>query len=164
MSERQAKTKRKNEVKHTPVKKKSALDIISNIIIVILILTVLGIGGWAVYSKFSQMPPEGTTEDIATPTISETAQEEGISVEEFLANYGLSEAEGLTGDTEITEMMPLMTLENYAKFSGADVETIKQGMGLTEDYSNDTLMSEILADMTAATEQHDHSEEENTEE
>ena len=163
MSERQAKSKRKNEIKHTPVKKKSALDIISNIIIVVLILTVLGIGVWAVYSKFSQMPQEGTTEDITTPTISEAAQQEAISVEEFLANYGLSEAEGLTGDTEITEIMPLMTLENYAKFSGADVETIKQGMGLTKDYSNDTLMSEILADMTAA-EQHDHSEEENTEE
>ncbi len=85
MSERQAKTKRKNEIKQTPVKKKSALDIISNIIIVVLILTVLGIGGWAVYSKFSQMPKEGTTEDITTPTISEATEEEGISAEEFLA-------------------------------------------------------------------------------
>ncbi len=150
MSERQAKTKRKDEIKQAPKKKMSALDIISNIIIVILILTVLGIGGWAVYSKFSQMPKEDTTENIATPTISQTAEEEGISVEEFLAKYGLTETEGLTGETEITEMMPLMTLENYAKFSGADVETIKQGMGLSEEYSNDTLMSEILADMTAA--------------
>ena len=149
MSERQAKTKRKNEIKQTPAKKKNALDIISNIIIVVLVLTVLGIGGWAVYSKFSQMPKEGTTEDITTPTISETAEEEGISVEEFLAKYGLSETEGLTPDTEITEMMTHMTLENYAKFSGADVETIVQSMGLAKEYANDTLMSEILADMTA---------------
>ena len=96
------------------------------------------------------MPKEDTTESIATPTISQTAEEEGICVEEFLAKYGLSETEGLTGETEITEMMPLMTLENYAKFSGADVETIKQGMGLSEEYANDTLMSEVLADMTAA--------------
>ena len=44
MSERQAKTKRKNEIKETPVKKKNTLDIISNIIIVVLILAVLGIG------------------------------------------------------------------------------------------------------------------------
>lgn len=151
MSERQAKTKRKNEIKKTPVKKKSALDIISNIIIVILILTVLGIGGWAVYSKFSQMPKEeGTTENITNPTISETAAEEGISIEEFLAKYGLSDAEGLTDDTEITEIMPLMTFENYAAFVDSDVETLKQGMGLTKDYSNDTLMSEIIADMTAS--------------
>ncbi len=155
MSERKAKTKRKNEIKQTTKKKMSALDVISNIIIIILILTVLGVGGWAVYSKFSQMPKEDTTETIVTPTISQTAEEEGISVEEFLSRYGLSETEGLTGDTEITEMMPLMTLENYAKFSGADVETIKQGMGISEDYANDTLMSEILADMTAAEQESD---------
>ncbi len=162
MSERQAKTKRKNEIKQTPKKKKNALDIISNIIIVVLILTVLGIGGWAVYSKFSQMPKEGTTEDITTPTISESAEEEGLSVEEFLAKYGVSDSEGLTPDTEITEMMPLMTLENYAKFSGVEIETIKQGMGLSEEYTNDTLMSEILADMTAAEQESD--EETQTEE
>lgn len=148
MSERQAKLKRKNEVVDAPVKKKkSALDIVSNIIIVVLILAVLGIGGWAVYSKFSQMP---SSEEVATPTISEYAQSEGISVEEFLAKYGLSEVPEITGDSLISDAMSYMTLGNYAALVGTDVAEIKASMGLSEEYADDTPMSVIYEEMAAA--------------
>ena len=147
MSERQAKLKRKNEVVNTPAKKKSALDIVSNIIIVVLILAVLGIGCWAVYSKFSQMP---SNEEAVTPTISEYAQTEGITVEEFLIKYGLSEVPELTGDSLISDAMSYMTLGNYAALVGTDVSEIKASMGLAEDYADDTPMSVIYEEMAAA--------------
>lgn len=150
MSERQAKTKRKNEIKEIPKKKKSILDIISNIIIIILILAVLGIGGWAVYSKFSQQPSGETNETVTTPTVSDLAQTEGVSVEEYLAKYGIADAEGITGESYITDAMPYMTLANYAAFSGTDVATVKESMGLEKDYADDTLMSVIIEEMTAA--------------
>ncbi len=148
MSERQAKLKRKNEVVNAPAKnKKSALDIVSNIIIVVLILAVLGIGGWAVYSKFSQMP---SNEEAVTPTISEYAQTEGITVEEFLAKYGLSEVPEITGDSLISDAMSYMTLGNYAALVGTDVAQLKESMGLGEEYTDDTPMSVIYEEMAAA--------------
>ena len=150
MSERQAKLKRKNEVVNAPAKKKkSALDIASNIIIVVLILAVLGIGGWAVYSKFSQMP---SNQDVVAPTISEYAQSEGITVEEFLTKYGLSEVPEITGDSLISDAMSYMTLGNYAALVGTDVAEIKEGMGLGEEYTDDTPMSVIYEEMAAASE------------
>lgn len=149
MSERQAKLKRKNEIKETPKKKKSAMDIIFNIIIVVLILAVLGIGSWAVYSKYSQMPAGDTTENAQTPTVAEYAQTEGIAVDEFLAQYGLGEVSEITADSQITDIIPHMTLANYAAFSGTDVAEMKESMGLGEEYADDTLMSVIIDEITA---------------
>ncbi len=148
MSERQAKSKRKSEIKETPKKKKNTLDVISNMIIVILILAVLGIGGWAVYSKLSQQPSTESSESLTAPTIAELAQEESVSVEEFLAKYEIADVESLTGESYITDALPYMTLANYAAFSGTDVATIKESMGLEKDYADDTLMSVILEEMT----------------
>ena len=151
MSERQAKLKRKNEIiKETPKKKKSKLDIFSNIIIVILILAILGIGGWAVYSKFSQQAGQNISEEITPPTITEQAQSEGISVEEFLSKYEIPTDSALTGDSLLTEAIPYMTLKNYAAFSGTDIQTAKESIGITKDYADDTLISDILEEMATA--------------
>ncbi len=159
MSERQAKLKRKNEVVNAPEKKKnSALDVVSNIIIVVLILAVLGIGGWAVYSKYSQMP---SNEDVVAPTISEYAQSEGITAEEFLKKYGLSDVAELNGDSLISDAIAHMTLGNYAALAGTDVAQIKESMGLGEEYTDETPMSVIYEEMAAVTED---AESENVEE
>lgn len=149
MSERQAKLKRKNEVVNTPAKKKKgALDIISNIIIVVLILAVLGIGSWAVYSKFSQM---AANNNVVAPTISEYANSEGLSVEEFMAKYGLGAETGLTGESLISDAMEYMTLANYAALVGTDVAQIKESMGLGDEYTDDTPMSVIYDNVAAQT-------------
>lgn len=150
MSERQAKLKRKNEVVlETPKKKKSKLDIFSNIIIIILVLAVLGIGGWAVYSKFSQQAEQNVSEEMTPPTITEQAQTEGISVEEFLSKYEIPADLAITGDSLLTEAIPYMTLKNYATLLNLDIEAVKENMGITKDYPEDTLVSEILDDMVA---------------
>lgn len=147
MSERQAKLKRKNEVVNAPEKKKSALDIVSNIIIVVLILAVLGIGGWAVYSKYGQKPSNQVTDP---PTITEYAQTEGMSVEDFLAKYGLSEVTEINGDTSIAEAMSYMSLSNYATFVGTDVSVIKESLKLGEEITDETPMAVVFETMTAA--------------
>ncbi len=162
MSERQAKLKRKNEVVNAPVKKKSALDIVSNIIIVVLIIAVLGIGGWAVYSKYSQMPSNEAGQEVQTPTVAEMAQTDGITVEEYLGKYGISEVAEITPETPVTEIIPHMTLANYAAFSGTDVAQMKTSMGLSEEYSDDTLMSVIIDEIAATVqEQPENADEEN---
>ena len=146
MSERQAKIKRKNEIKETPKRKKSALDIVFNIIIVVLILAVLGIGGWAVYNKYSQMPDRDASETTMM-TLGEYAQAEGISVEEFLIKYGVANNAELNAESTIYDIVPQLTLANYAKLSGTDVATMKEDMGLGNEYTDDTLMSVIFENM-----------------
>ncbi len=141
MSERQAKIKRKNVVSETPKKKKSAVDIVSNIIIVLLILAVLGIGGWAVYSKYNQMPVE---QDISTMTLAEYAYPMGLEVDEFLAQYDLKLEKTITEESLISDIIPLMTLANYAKFTQTDVLEIKETLGLGADFPEERTMGEIF--------------------
>lgn len=152
MSERQAKLKRKNEIIETPKKKRNPMDIVFNIIIVVLIVAVLGVGSWAVYSKYSQMPKDttsGTTEQIV-PTLAEYASTAGISVEEFLAEYGLVEVEGITEETDMNEIINYMTVANYAKLSETDAATMLESLGTDNEYTEDTLMGVIFDDLAAA--------------
>ena len=162
MSERQAKLRRKNEVKETPKKKKSAVDVIFNIIIVILVLAVLGIGGYAVYNKYKQAPQQDSTatdttqmtdEQQVAPTIAEYAQtEKGMDAETFMAEFGLVGIEGVTAESLMTDAMNYLTLANFAKLSDMDVATVKEQYGLSDEYSEDTLMGDIFAEQMAAAE------------
>ena len=133
------------------------MKIIINIIIVVLVLGILAVGGWAIYNKYQQMPQQDTSvsdtaQDAQTtaPTIAEYAQTEEKSVEEFLAEYGLSDAEGISGETLITDIIDKLTLANYAKLSGTDVASLKESLGLSGEYTDDTLMSVIFEEQAAA--------------
>lgn len=158
MSERQAKLKRKNEACEVKKKKRSPLEVVTNIILVLLILAVLGVGGWAVYNKLSQAPAnddQAVTDnvqdsDTTVPTIAEYAATEGKEVDEFLAEYGLSSEDGVTEDMLITDIVDKLTLANYAKLMGTDTAALKESMGLGEDYSDDTPMSVVIEEQQAA--------------
>lgn len=151
MSERQAKLKRKNEIIETPKKKRNPMDIVFNIIIVLLIIAVLGVGSWAIYSKYSQMPKDTITEttEQAVPTLAQYATSLGLSVEEFIADFGLTGVEGITAETDMNEAMKHMTVANYAKISQTDAKTILDTLGSDKGYTEETLMSEIYADLEA---------------
>ena len=160
MSERQAKQKRKNEVKEIQKKKKNPLDIIVNIVIVVLILAILGLGGWSVYNKFKSSAQENETAvtdsnqttQTSTPTVEEYAQAEGKTADEFLAEYGLADDESVTGETPISDVVDKLTLANYAKLSGSDVAAVKESLGLSDEYADDTLMSVIFEEQAALAE------------
>lgn len=154
MSERQAKLKRKNEIIETPKKKRNPMDIVFNIIIVVLIVAVLGVGSWAVYSKYSQMPKDTTSEgtEQAVPTLAEYAETLGLSVEEFVADYGLTGDEGITAETDMNEVINHLTVANYAKLSQTDAKTILDSFGADNGYTEETLMSDIFADLAAESE------------
>ncbi len=167
MSERQAKLKRKNEACEVKKKKKSAPEIVTNIVLVLLVVAVLGVGGWAVYNKLSQAPvndSQAVTDnaqntDATVPTIAEYAQSQEKEIDEFLTEYGLSSEDQITGDMLITDIVDKLTLANYAKLMGSDVATLKQSMGLGEDYSDDTPMSVVIEEQQAAAQQTDNSAE-----
>lgn len=162
MSERQAKLKRKNEKTEEQhhSKKRSKGEIITNVVIGVTIAACLGLGGWAIADKHmtkaqqtvSQDQTADTQQDASTqqvPTIEEYAQSMGMTGEDFIKEYGLDQSgQDISPSMEMTLATEYMTLGNYAKLQGQDVETVKQSMGLEDSgYNEDTMMSEVLADM-----------------
>lgn len=154
MSERQTKLKRKNEIIETPKKKRNPIDVVFNIIIVVLIVAVLGVGSWAVYSKYSQMPKDTISEttDQMVPTLEQYAATLGLSVEEFIADYGLVGVEGITAETDMNEVMNHLTVANYARIAQTDAKTVLESLGADKGYTEETLMSDIYADLAAEAE------------
>ena len=145
MSESRAKKERKTQVQEkVVVKKKDPSSIIINIIIVLVVIAVAGCGVWAAYDKISANiaanTEAGDTQNTTPQTVAIMAQEEGLSVEELLAKCGLEDS-GITGESLSTELLEIMTIENFAKFEDTDVEEFKKQFGI-EALANDTLWSE----------------------
>ena len=143
MSESRAKKERKTQVQEQVVaKKKDPSGIIVNIIIVLVVIAVAGCGIWAAYDKISANIAADTeaadTQNVQT--VATMALEEGLSVEELLAKCGLEDS-GITGESLSTELLEIMTIENFAKFEDTDVEEFKKQFGI-EALANDTLWSE----------------------
>lgn len=175
MSERQVKKIRKETpVEVKKVKKKSKSEILMNSVIVVFIIAVLGLGSWAVYSKYaSDNAAEQTgvvdesnvvTDDTQTqiPTIAEAAAEAGMTTEDYLAEYGLDSRDDITGDTQLSVAVEYMTLANYAKLSGMDVSEFREMNGIDESFSDDMTMGEISAAMMEAANQETTDETEET--
>ena len=143
MSESRAKKERKTQVQEQVVaKKKDPSGIIVNIIIVLVVIAVAGCGIWAAYDKISANIAADTeaTDTQNVQTVATMALEEGLSVEELLAKCGLEDS-GITGESLSTELLEIMTIENFAKFEDTDVEEFKKQFGI-EALANDTLWSE----------------------
>ena len=156
MSERKAKLKRKNEVLEAPKKKVDVANLIFNIVIVVLILALLGVGVWAAYNKLKPAPQQNVTEQMdmtteqeqpaAPETIGDHLAQNGLTLDEFLTTYELTGVEGITEESLMSDVVRNMTLANFAKFNGTDV----QSLGLGEQYTEDTLMGVIFDEMSAA--------------
>lgn len=162
MSERQAKIKRKNEIEENKNihKKTKKSDVLFNVILVVVTVAILGLGAWAVASKYttngtSDTTTEQSVDDSAsqeTPTVEEYAESLGQTAEEFMTEYGLDQNSEVTKDMQMTLATEYMTLANYAKLSGTDTQTMKDSMGLSEDetITDDTVMSDIYDKMMSS--------------
>lgn len=154
MSERQAKLKRKNEVSEVKkTKKRTKGEIITNVIIVAAVVAVLGLGGWAIASKYmvndtqNNQQNEQTTDDASqqqtVPTVGEYAETLGMSAEDFMKEYGLEGNDAVTVDTDMETASQQMTFANYAKMSGTDTAGMRESMGLDNSVTDDMPMSEV---------------------
>lgn len=114
-------------------------DRMVNAIIAIVILAVLGVAVYAVYGRVSKnLETKAITEGRKEATIRYLAEQQGMSVKEFFAEYGL-ENSGLSGSEPISEMYGKMTVENFAKYSGEDLDTFLEEYQLKDKVSADDL-------------------------
>lgn len=138
MSESRAKKQRKEQAPQVVAKKKDKRGIIFNIVVTLVIAAVVVAGGWACYDTIKANMP--APEEPQVQTVANVAQEEELSVEDFLAKVGLEDA-GLTAESTAEELMAKMTIENFAKFEETEVEEFKAMYGI-EALANDTPWSE----------------------
>lgn len=151
MSESRAKKQRKEQAPQVVTKKKDKGGILFNIVVTLVIVAVAAVGGWEAYKKIQENAATNTTEtitqeDVQPQTVATVAQEEELSVEDFLAKVGLADS-GLTAESTAEELMAKMTIENFAKFEDKDVEEFKTMYGI-EALSNDTLWTEAQMKVT----------------
>ena len=137
MSESKAKKQRKAQVpQEAPKKDKSGL--IFNIVIILVVAAIAIPGGFAAYEKIKANMP--VVEEEQVMTVAQVAQEEELSVEDFLAKIGLAESD-ITAESTVDELVAMMTIENFAKFEDTEVEEFKKMYGI-ESLANETLWSE----------------------
>ena len=138
MSERQAKLRRKNQDTKEVAKKKSKSDVVFNIVIVLLVVAVVGLGGWAVGTKYVQDAQMASTqtegEEQAPVTIKQYAEAMGITTGQFMTEFGLDNNENINPETQMNDAIG---------YTGSTLEDAIKNFGLDAGVKGDTLMSEV---------------------
>ena len=100
-------------------KKSTPQSKMTNCIIVILIIVFASLGVIAVYPKIAEnRKTNAILNGEAEQTVEYMANNQGMSVEDFLAQYGLSTNDGITGESTETDMVNNMSIENYLSYTG----------------------------------------------
>ena len=121
---------------------RSSADKAVNAVIAVVLVVVIALASVALYDKFR---PRDKVKDMA--------ETQGMSVEDFMAEYGI---EGATASTKMEDVYENMTIENVLKLNGMTFEEFASSSQLPETVTPDMNVSEfnkILEEMNAATEQ-----------
>lgn len=145
MGERQVKKNRKNQNDMMPKRKASKTEVITNIVIAVVIVGVLGLGVYAVGSRYMENHPADSVVSEQSQTIGDYIAEKGITLDEFKTEYGVSE--GITESTAVEEVVAGFTLENYAKYLDITLDELKSQYGLGDDVPNTIVWQDAIAYM-----------------
>lgn len=140
MSEKQAKKLRKQEPEVVAApKKKAKSPWWFTLIIVVVVAAVVGVGGYAVWQQYVETHPSTDPE-----TVEDRAKTEGITVDEFLAKYGIDGIEEVDGDTVLTDAQGYMTITKYAEHMGVTPEQVKTDNRMPETVTDDMTISDAI--------------------
>lgn len=78
------------------------------------------------------------------PTVSFLARESGVSVDDYLAQYGLAVGEEVNEDTTLSDMVQNMTIGNYNNYMAAYGNTIDIEQ-FSDAVTEDTLYKDFMA-------------------
>lgn len=125
-------------------KKSTSMDKLINVIIAVIIVAFVAVGAYAVYSKISSGITERKIENgEAEATVGYLAKQQDMTVEDYLAQYGLTLGGDIDENTTQSDMLDSMTLEKYAEYSGQNADDIITKAGLSEQVTKDTLWGEV---------------------
>lgn len=112
------------------------------IIMIVVVVAVLALGIWAVWGPIASNVRNNQLANGAEPTVEELADQSGMEVNDFLAQYGVAD-NGLDGSSLMSEMTDPMTLTNYATFMGVSLTD--------EEFAEFKTQNEIADDVTKDT-------------
>lgn len=114
-------------------------------IIAIVMVVIIGICVWAMYSTISTKVINSQIESgEREATLEYMAKGAGLSVDEFIEQYGLQDA-GLSKNSSQTEVVDKMTLENYAALAQTTVEDILKQYYLEGKADGSTVYADFKA-------------------
>lgn len=144
----------------TGKKRATSADKMINVIIAVVILAFLAAGIYAVHGVISENMQKKAQEELnmaiqngeVEPTVEYLANQSGMSVEDYLAQYGLTVNDTLTKDSTQTELLNSMTLESYVNFIGSEqtADELIQQAHLEDEVTKDTLYSEYQEKLNAS--------------
>lgn len=123
-----------------------------NVIVIAIIAVFLIIGVYATYGKISSgIEEKAITNGEKEATVAYLAKQANMSVEDYLAQYGLELNDTITENTTESEMLDSLTIENYLKYTGdgQTAEEVIEGTGLTDKVTKDTLWKDFLPQVPA---------------
>ncbi|MGN0106761.1 MAG: hypothetical protein ACI4A5_03565 [Hominilimicola sp.] len=128
-------------------KRASSADKLVNVIIAVVIIAFVAVGVYATYGKVSEgIEEKAITNGEKDATVAYLAKQADMSVEDYLAQYGLSLGDSVKKKSTEAEMTDNMTIENYLKYSGMEqtADEIIADAGLTDKVTKDTLWKDFL--------------------
>ena len=121
---------------------KTPADRMLDLVAFIVIIAVLALGVYAVYGRISSnLETQAIESGAAAQTVKYAADQAGMTVDEFLEQYGLTDA-GLNGDSAMSDAVEKMNVENFAKYNGQELDAFLEQYGLKDKVSGDTLWTD----------------------
>lgn len=128
-------------------KQATASDKLLNLVLGVVILVIFAVGVYATYGKIAANVKDKAIESgEKEATVEYLARKADLTIEDYLAQYGLELNDTITADTTESNMMDNMTLENYLKYNGGEqtAEEVLEGTGLSDKATKDTLWKDFL--------------------
>ena len=125
---------------------RNSADTMINVIIAVVLIAVIGLAAYAIYGKMSATISQKAIEaGEKEPTVEYLAQQQNMSVEDFLAMYGL---EGVSPKATEEEMTDQMTVDNYITYSNIAMEDLTTQYHMDEAPAGDSNWGELRKSFT----------------
>lgn len=113
------------------------------------VVVVLALGVYAVSEPISNSIEANRTAKVVErmqsgeATVAELADYDGMTYDEYVANFGITDEDGVTADTTMGDFVGKLTLEKYLEFSGMtytaeDFAAYKEANSLGDDVTLDS--------------------------
>lgn len=125
---------------------RGSADTMINVIIAIVLIAVIALAGYAIYDKISSNIIQTEIENgEREATVGYLAEQAGMSIEDYLAQYGVS---GLGKNATEQEMTDMMTVDNYVKYAGTTIEDLQTQYHLSEAPAGDSNWGDLRKSFT----------------
>lgn len=129
-------------------KSKGSADTMINVIIAVILIAVIGLAVYAIYGKMSaKLTKQAIENGEKEATVEYLAEQQGMSIEDYLAQYELTISDVSKKSTE-EEMTDKMTVKNYVSYASTTIDELKEQYHLDEAPAEDANWGDLRKSFT----------------